>query len=232
MRSGTSSGSSPPAPIELHYSPTPNGWKVTMLLEEAALPYTVHPVDLLAGDQHTGSFLRISPNGRMPAMVDPNFDSLPIFESGAIMLHLAESYESARPFLPESVEERSHTIQWLFWVNAGLGPMAGQMSHFTYYAPKLNADADHTYAQVLTTHYLPRPAPPDLTHPTLGPPNPNPPHPTTPNSFNSNPPHPTPFHLCAPSPPSQLPPDISPSQLPGAIPPRVRAAHISHRAEA
>lgn len=133
-------------PLELHYTPTPNGWKVTLLLEEAGLPYVVRPVDLAKGEQHTDAFRAISPNGRMPALVDPNCDGLAVFESGAIMMHIADTYPAARPFLPAEGAARSQTVQWLFWVNAGLGPMAGQLSHFTYYAPQLDAAADHTYA--------------------------------------------------------------------------------------
>ena len=134
-------------PVELHYTPTPNGWKVTLLLEEAGIPYTVVPVDLERGDQHTEAFRKLSPNGRMPALVDPNAGGLPIFESGAIMLHLAENYPSARHLLPAEPAARSRVVQWLFWVNAGLGPMAGQASHFTYYAPLLDSEADHSYGK-------------------------------------------------------------------------------------
>ena len=85
----------------------------------------------------------------MPALVDPNAGGLAIFESGAIMLHLAERYPSARHLLgtPDDAASRSCVVQWLFWVNAGLGPMAGQASHFTYYAPRLDSTADHSYAR-------------------------------------------------------------------------------------
>ena len=137
-------------PVELHYSPTPNGWKVTMLLEESGLPYNVVPVHLASGDQHTAEFLKLSPNGRMPALSDPNIEgddatvATTVFESGAIMLHLAEHYKECGRFLPP--EERGAAMQWLFWVNAGLGPMAGQYSHFTYYAPQVSPDADHSYS--------------------------------------------------------------------------------------
>jgi GST-like protein len=130
-------------PVELHYAPTPNGWKVTLLLEESGLPYQVKPIDMAAGDQHTEDFLRLSPNGRMPALHDPNV-GVDIFESGAIMLHLAENYVPAARFLLP--EERSSAMQWLFWVNAGLGPMAGQFSHFKYYARQVAPGADHAYA--------------------------------------------------------------------------------------
>ena len=130
-------------PLELHYAPTPNGWKVTLLLEESGMPYIVKPVDMAAGDQHTPYFLKLSPNGCMPALYDPNVGSN-YFESGAIMWHIAETYPAARRFLPP--EEKAAVVQWLFWVNAGLGPMAGQLSHFKYYAPQLAPNADHSYS--------------------------------------------------------------------------------------
>jgi GST-like protein len=129
--------------VELHFAPTPNGWKVTLLLEESGIPYAVVPVDMAAGDQHRPTFLAMSPNGRMPALRDPNHDAC-VFESGAIMLHLAERYPEAAPFLPP--HERSAALQWLFWVNAGLGPMAGQCSHFLYYAGQVDPAANHAYA--------------------------------------------------------------------------------------
>jgi GST-like protein len=138
------SGGASIAPLELHYTPTPNGWKITLLLEEASLPYTVVPVDLAKGDQFKEPFLELSPNGRMPALIDPNHDDVSVFESGAIMLHIAEKYEAAKQFLPTA--QRAESIQWLFWVNAGLGPMAGQCSHFQYYAPQVEPSADHSYA--------------------------------------------------------------------------------------
>ena len=135
-------------PVQLHYAPTPNGWKVTLLLEEAQIPYEVVPIDLGRGDQLRDEFLAISPNGRMPALVDPNFEPAQrCFESGAIMTHLADTYEGGRAFLPATREEgRLEILQWLFWVNAGLGPMAGQLSHFTYYAPRVAPQEDHSYA--------------------------------------------------------------------------------------
>ena len=132
-------------PVELHFTPTPNGWKVTLLLEESLIPYKIIPVDLASGDQHREAFLRLSPNGRMPALCDPNTSpNTNVFESGAIMIHLAEHYENAQPFFHPI--ERSQVLQWLFWVNAGLGPMAGQVSHFQYYAPQVEPDADHAYS--------------------------------------------------------------------------------------
>jgi GSH-dependent disulfide-bond oxidoreductase len=123
--------------IELHYWPTPNGHKVTMLLEEAGIPYEIKPVDISAGDQFKPEFLRISPNNRMPAIVDraPAEGGAPIsvFESGAILLYLAE--KTGR-FLPAGLRQRTTVSEWLFWQVGGLGPMAGQNHHFSQYAPE------------------------------------------------------------------------------------------------
>lgn len=122
--------------IELYYWPTPNGHKVAMFLEEAGLNYTIHPVDISAGDQFRPDFLAISPNNRMPAIIDlvPSDDGDPIgvFESGAILLYLAE--KTGR-FLPDDVRGRKAVMEWLFWQVGGLGPMAGQNHHFGLYAP-------------------------------------------------------------------------------------------------
>jgi GST-like protein len=121
--------------IELHYWPTPNGHKVTMLLEEAGIPYEIKPVDISAGDQFKPEFLRISPNNRMPAIVDhaPADGGAPIavFESGAILLYLAEKIGR---FLPADLRRRTTVLEWLFWQVGGLGPMAGQNHHFVQYA--------------------------------------------------------------------------------------------------
>src|SRR5262245_655176 len=123
--------------IELHYWPTPNGHKITMLLEELDLPYEIKPVDISAGDQFKPEFLRISPNNRMPAIVDhaPADGGAPIsvFESGAILLYLAE--KTGR-FLPADRRHRTIVMEWLFWQVGGLGPMAGQNHHFSQYAPE------------------------------------------------------------------------------------------------
>lgn len=133
-----------PQPIELHYWPTPNGWKVSIALEEMGLPYELKPVNIGAGEQHEPEFRRISPNGRMPAIVDPEGPggkSLAIFESGAILLHLAR--KSGR-FYGEDDASRSLVEQWLFWQVGGLGPMAGQANHFRVYAPSMLPDARMT----------------------------------------------------------------------------------------
>lgn len=122
--------------IDLHYSATPNGQKVVIMLEEATLPFRVIPYDIFEGDQLTAEFGRINPNHKLPAIVDhaPEDGGRPlaVFESGAILQYLAE--KTGR-FLPAAVRERSQAIQWLTWQVAGLGPMGGQASHFLRYAP-------------------------------------------------------------------------------------------------
>ncbi len=123
--------------IDLYYWTTPNGHKVTMFLEETGIPYRVIPVNIGKGQQFEPGFLRISPNNRIPAMVDhePPRGGSPVslFESGAILLYLAE--KSGR-FIPSDVHGRAEVLQWLFWQMAGLGPMAGQNGHFNVYAPE------------------------------------------------------------------------------------------------
>jgi GSH-dependent disulfide-bond oxidoreductase len=123
--------------IDLHYWPTPNGHKITIFLEEAGLPYTIHKVDIGKGDQFKPEFLAIAPNNRMPAIVDhePKDGGAPIsvFESGAILLYLAE--KTGR-FVPADLRGRIEVLQWLFWQMGGLGPMAGQSNHFNKYAPE------------------------------------------------------------------------------------------------
>ena len=121
-------------PIELYYWPTPNGRKISVMLEECALPYTVRGVDIGAGEQFEPAFLAISPNNRMPAIVDPDGpDGQPIsvFESGAILQYLAA--KTGR-FGGDTARERVAVSEWLFWQVAGLGPMAGQANHFRHYA--------------------------------------------------------------------------------------------------
>ena len=123
--------------IDLHYAPTPNGWKISIMLEECGLPYTLVPMQLGRGDQHTPEYFKLSPNGRMPAIVDhaPADGGAPvsIFESGAILIYLAE--KSGR-FLPTDMRCRMEVLQWLMWQMAGLGPMLGQNGHFLLYAPE------------------------------------------------------------------------------------------------
>ncbi len=121
--------------IELFYWPTPNGHKITIFLEESGLPYEIHPVNIGAGDQFKPEFLEISPNNRMPAIIDhapdDNGPPLSIFESGAILEYLAEK---AGKFLPAPQRERFKVLQWLYWQVGGLGPVAGQNGHFSVYA--------------------------------------------------------------------------------------------------
>lgn len=123
--------------IDLHYWPTPNGHKVTMFLEEAGLPYKISPVNIGKGEQFEPAFLKISPNNRMPAIIDqaPTDGGAPIslFESGAILLYLAEK---TGQFIPADIRGRTEVLQWLFWQVGGLGPMAGQNHHFNKYAPE------------------------------------------------------------------------------------------------
>ena len=120
--------------IDLYFASTPNGWKITIMLEECDLDYNLIPVNLGNGDQFKPDFLAISPNNRMPAIVDPDAPGGPlsIFESGAILQYLAE--KTGR-FMPTDLHGRFAVMQWLFWQVGGLGPMAGQLSHFVNYAP-------------------------------------------------------------------------------------------------
>ena len=132
--------------IDLYYWPTPNGWKISIMLEECGLPYRVVPVNIGQGDQFEPEFLAISPNNRMPAIVDPEGPEgrIAIFESGAILTYLAE--KSGR-FLPREANARFEVLQWLYWQVGGFGPMAGQLSHFVNYAPEPNAYAHDRYAK-------------------------------------------------------------------------------------
>jgi GST-like protein len=123
--------------IELHYWPTPNGWKITIALEELGLPYQVVPVNIGRGEQFKPEFLAISPNNRMPAIVDraPADGGKPIsvFESGAILLYLAEK---TGKLCPKDLRGRTEVHEWLMWQMGGLGPMSGQANHFRNYAPE------------------------------------------------------------------------------------------------
>lgn len=128
--------------IDLYYWPTPNGKKISIMLEECGLEYEVIPVNIGRGDQFSPDFLKISPNNRMPAIVDRE-ENLSIFESGAILTYLAEK---SRQFLPTALHARYDVLQWLFWQVGGLGPMAGQLSHFVNYAPEPVPYAKKRYA--------------------------------------------------------------------------------------
>jgi GST-like protein len=127
--------------IDLYYWPTPNGWKVSIMLEECDLPYTVKPVDIGGGEQFTDAFLRISPNNRMPAIVDHEPDGggapIAIFESGAILEYLAD--KTGR-FLPQPPAARFAVLQWVHWQMANLGPMMGNANHFKNYAKNIASD--------------------------------------------------------------------------------------------
>lgn len=125
-----------PEPIQLYYFPTPNGHKITIALEEMNLPYEITVVDILKGDQFKPEFLAISPNNKMPAIVDPNgFDGQPIsvFESGAILQYLGRK---TGLFYPVEERARIEVEQWLMWQMGGFGPMLGQNHHFVQYAPE------------------------------------------------------------------------------------------------
>jgi GSH-dependent disulfide-bond oxidoreductase len=134
--------------IDLYYWPTPNGHKITLMLEECGLAYRIHPINIGAGDQFQPDFLRLSPNNRMPAIIDhaPNDGGEPvrIFESGAILLYLAEK---TGQFLASDLRTRYQTIQWLMWQMGGLGPMAGQNHHFNLYAPEPIPYAQERYTK-------------------------------------------------------------------------------------
>jgi GSH-dependent disulfide-bond oxidoreductase len=123
--------------IDLHYWTTPNGHKITIFLEESRLPYKILPVNISKGDQFKPEFLAISPNNRIPAIVDHEpkggGGSISVFESGAILLYLAEK---TGKFIPSDIRGRVEVLQWLFWQMGGLGPMAGQNHHFSQYAPE------------------------------------------------------------------------------------------------
>ena len=124
-------------PIELYYWPTPNGWKITIMLEELGAPYDVKYVNIGKGEQFEPSFLTIAPNNRMPAIIDPGGprggEPISIFESGAILQYLGRKFGK---FYPADERGRVEVDQWLFWQMGGLGPMAGQAHHFRQYAPE------------------------------------------------------------------------------------------------
>ena len=123
--------------IDLHYWPTPNGWKISIALEEMGLAYTAIPVNIGAGDQFTPAFLAISPNNRMPAIVDHDPPgggaAISVFETGAILLYLAEK---TGLFMPPDLRGRTVVHEWLMWQMGGVGPMFGQDGHFKLYAPE------------------------------------------------------------------------------------------------
>ena len=124
------------ATVDLYFWPTSNGHKVTIMLEECELPYKIHPVNIGKGDQFEPDFLKIAPNNRMPAIVDPDGpggEPISIFESGAILQYLGRKTSK---FYPSDERQRTEVEQWVYWQMAGLGPMAGQANHFRNYAPE------------------------------------------------------------------------------------------------
>ena len=131
--------------IDLYYWPTPNGFKISIMLEECGLPYRIKPVNIGKGDQFTPEFLALNPNNRMPVIVDQEAPGGPlsVFESGAILVYLAE--KTGR-FLPTETHQRFDVLQWLFWQMAGLGPMAGQAGHFLIYQEGKHAYATERYS--------------------------------------------------------------------------------------
>ena len=133
--------------ILLYYWPTPNGWKITIALEEMGLPYAIRLVDLAKGEQFEEAFTVLSPNRRMPAIVDPkgpDGQPIPIFESGAILQYLARK---TGKFYGETERQRIAVDEWLMWQMGGLGPMAGQAFHFLKYAPSMEPPNDLPYAK-------------------------------------------------------------------------------------
>ena len=143
--------------IDLHYWPTPNGWKISIMLEECGLPYKLMPVNIGTGEQFKPEFLKISPNNRMPAIVDhdPPGDgaAMSVFESGAFLQYLAEK---TGKFLPKDLRGKYEVLQWVNWQMGGLGPMAGQANHFNVYAPQFNPPEAVTYGQARYTNEVNR----------------------------------------------------------------------------
>ena len=133
--------------IDLYSWATPNGHKIHIMLEETGLPYRVHPIDIGAGDQFKPEFLKISPNNKMPAMIDsdgPGGKPMSMFESGAMLLYLASK---SGKFLPEDLRDRWSTLQWLMFQMGGVGPMLGQAHHFLGYAPEKIPYAMNRYSK-------------------------------------------------------------------------------------
>ena len=134
-------------PIDLYYWPTPNGWKISIALEEMNLPYNVHLIDIGKGEQFAPDFLRIAPNNRMPAIIDaqgPDGEPISLFESGAILQYLARK---TGQFYGATARQSLEIDQWLMWQMGGVGPMAGQAHHFLKYAPQMDPPQVLPYAQ-------------------------------------------------------------------------------------
>lgn len=140
-------------PIDFYYWSTPNGWKIGIMLEETGTPYNVIPVNIMAGDQFKPEFLAISPNNKMPAIVDPegpDGEPISLFESGAILWYLGE--KSSR-FLPDNSRDYYTVMQWLMFQMGGIGPMLGQAHHFRQYAPETIPYAINRYTNEATRLY-------------------------------------------------------------------------------
>jgi GST-like protein len=141
-------------PIDVYYWPTPNGWKVTILLEELEVPYNIVPINIGTGEQFEPEFLGISPNNRMPAIVDyepvDGKGPLSVFESGAILEYLAEKYGR---FVPKDMRGKYEVLQWLYWQMGGLGPMSGQANHFRHYASEKIAYGINRYSDEVNRLY-------------------------------------------------------------------------------
>ena len=140
-------------PIDVHFWPTPNGWKVTIFLEEAKLPYNLVPVNIGAGAQFTKKFINISPNNRMPAIVDPDGPGgkpISVFETGAILQYLGRK---TGKFYPADERKRVEVDQWLMWQMGGLGPMTGQANHFKNYQKSKHKYATERYVNEVNRLY-------------------------------------------------------------------------------
>jgi GSH-dependent disulfide-bond oxidoreductase len=143
----------PKKPIDLYYWPTPNGWKISIMLEECRLAYNVVPVNISKGEQFTPEFLAISPNNRMPAIVDhdgPGGKPISVFESGAILQYLGRK---TGKFYPADERARVAVDEWLFWQMGGLGPMSGQNNHFRHYCPEQIPYAINRYGDEVNRLY-------------------------------------------------------------------------------
>lgn len=140
-------------PIDLYFWPTPNGWKTTIFLEEAGLPYNMVPVDITAGEQFEEEFLEIGPNNQIPAIVDPDGpggESISVFESGAILIYLAEK---TGLFYPQEPRKRYQILSWLMFQMGSEGPMLGQAHHFRNYAPERTEYAYERYTNEASRVY-------------------------------------------------------------------------------
>ena len=141
------------SPIDLYFWPTPNGWKASIALEEMGLAYNTHLINIGKGDQFAPEFLKIAPNNRMPAVVDPDGadgEPISIFESGAILLHYAEKHQK---FIPADERGRTEVLQWLFFQMGNVGPMLGQCHHFRNYAVEKLDYAVDRYTREATRLY-------------------------------------------------------------------------------